>query len=151
MNKMTFSILFILFFLPLTIMAQEDITIIENGNSQTVTGSLVTISDSEAYIDTETNLYKVTETNSSLLGDVIKDNAITVADLIGIIDLFMEGESSKIADVNEDDKVTVADAVMGLDIYYGDEPEKSIVESYEVEDITNVWVKSSTAAAVDQH
>ena len=55
MNKFTYILLSLLF-LPLGISAQEDITIVVNDESQTVTGTVITVSDTEEYIDTETHL-----------------------------------------------------------------------------------------------
>ena len=151
MKKITYSLLLMLFFLPLSISAQSEITIIENGESQDVTGTVITISEEEEYIDTETNLYQVTNENMVLLGDVNKDEIIDITDVIIIIDMLMDDEYSKIADINEDEIVDVTDPIIGIDIIFEEAEEKNIVESYEVENITNVWIKSSIVTAVDQH
>lgn len=153
MNRITYYLLALLFVLPLSISAQEEITIIENSESQIVTGTVVTVSNNEKYINTETNLYQVTNENTILLGDVNKDEIIDVTDAIIIVDMVMndEYEYSKIADINEDESVDVTDAIIVIDIVFEEAEAKYIIESYEVEDITNVWIKSSTATAVDQH
>ena len=152
MNKFTYSLLSLLLFLPLGISAQEDITIIVNDESQTVTGTVITISDTEEYIDTETNLYQVTGKNTFMLGDVVKDNIINVTDVTTLVGMVLDdAEYSKIADVNEDDIVNVTDVTTEVSVALDEGVGKTLVESYEAEDITNVWVKNKTAAAVDQH
>ena len=152
MNKFTYSLLSLLLFLPLGISAQEDITIIVNDESQTVTGTVITISDTEEYIDTETNLYQVTGKNTFMLGDVVKDNLINVTDVTTLVEMVLdEVEYSKVADVNEDNIVNVTDVTDEVSVALDEGVGKIVVESYEAEDITNVWIKNKTAAAVDQH
>ena len=152
MNKFTYSLLSLLLFLPLGISAQEDITIIVNNESQTVTGTVITISDTEEYINTDTNLYQVTGKNTFMLGDVVKDNIINVTDVTTLVGMVLDDvEYSKIADVNEDNMVNVTDVTTEVSVALDEGVGKTLVESYEAEDITNVWVKNKTAAAVDQH
>ena len=151
MNKFTYLLFSLLFLLPVSISAQEDITIIVNDESQNVTGTVITVSDTEEYIDTETNLYQVTEKNTVLIGDVNIDKMIDVNDVTGMIDFIMDGIYSKIADMNEDGEITVDDITYLVDTIFDAEDEKTIVESYEVEDITDVWVSNKTVSAVDQH
>lgn len=141
----------LLFMLPLSMMAQEDITIVENGESQPVRGTLITISDTEEYIDTPTKLYQVTGTNTTMLGDLVKDNFINVADVTTMVDMVLNQEFSKLADLNKDNNVNIADLTTEVDIALDDGIGEVIVESYEVEDITDTWIKSNTATAVDQH
>ena len=152
MNKFTYSLLSLLLFLPLGISAQEDITIIVNDESQIVTGTVITISDTEEYIDTETNLYQVTGKNTFMLGDVVKDNIINVTDVTTLVGMVLDdAEYSKVADVNEDNIVNVTDVTTEVSVALDQGVGKIVVESYEAEDITNVWIKNKTAAAVDQH
>ena len=152
MNKFTYSLLSLLLFLPLGISAQEDITIIVNDESQIVTGTVITISDTEEYIDTETNLYQVTGKNTFMLGDVVKDNIINVTDVTTLVGMVLDdAEYSKVADVNEDNMVNVTDVTSEVSVALDQGVGKILVESYEAEDITNVWIKNKTAAAVDQH
>ena len=152
MNKFTYSLLSLLLFLPLGISAQEDITIIVNDESQIVTGTVITISDTEEYIDTETNLYQVTGKNTFMLGDVVKDNIINVTDVTTLVGMVLDdAEYSKVADVNEDNIVNVTDVTTEVSVALDEGVGKILVESYEAEDITNVWIKNKTAAAVDQH
>ena len=152
MKKITYSLLLMLFFLPLSISAQSEITIIENGASQDVPGTVITISEEEEYIDTETNLYQVTGKNTFMLGDVVVDGIINVTDVTTMVSLVLEeAEYSKVADVNEDQTVNITDVTTEVGIALAGGVGEERVESYEVEDITNVWIKSSTATAVDQH
>ena len=152
MNKFTYSLLSLLLFLPLGISAQEDITIIVNDESQIVTGTVITISDTEEYIDTETNLYQVTGKNTFMLGDVVKDNIINVTDVTTLVGMVLDDvDYSKVADVNEDNMVNVTDVTSEVSVALDQGVGKIVVESYEAEDITNVWIKNKTAAAVDQH
>lgn len=152
MNKFTYILLSLLLFLPLGISAQEDITIIVNDESQTVTGTVITISETEEYIDTETNLYQVTGKNTFMLGDVVKDNIINVTDVTTLVGMVLDDvEYSKVADVNEDNMVNVTDVTTEVSVALDQGVGKIVVESYEAEDITNVWIKNKTAAAVDQH
>ncbi|MBO4851110.1 MAG: hypothetical protein J5529_09470 [Prevotella sp.] len=151
MNKFTYSLLSLLLFLPLGISAQEDITIIVNDESQIVTGTVITISDTEEYIDTETNLYQVTGKNTFMLGDINENGHVDVSDVVSIVDIYFDDENSKVADMNENGYVSTDDAIIGVDTVFGEVEEKVIVESYEVEDITNLWICSKTTPAVDQH
>lgn len=152
MNKITYSLLSLLFFLPLSISAQEDITIIVNDESQTVTGTVITVSDTEEYIDTETHLYQVTGKNTFMLGDVVVDGIINVTDVTTMVGMILNEEYSKAADVDENHIVNVTDVTTEVSIILVDEGVgKVVVESYEAEDITNVWIKDNTATAVDQH
>ena len=152
MNKFTYSLLSLLFFLPLGISAQEDITIIVNDESQTVTGTVITVSNSEEYIDTETHLYKVTGKNTFMLGDLVKDNIINVADATTLVGMVLDDVAySKVADVDENNFVNVADVTTEVSIALDDGVGKELVESYEAEDITDVWIKDKTVTAVDQH
>ena len=152
MNKFTYSLLSLLLFLPLSISAQEDITIIVNDESQIETGTVITISDTEEYIDTETNLYQVTGKNTLMLGDVVKDNFINVTDVTTLVGMVLDDVGySKVADVNEDNMVNVTDVTTEVSVALDQGVGKIVVESYEAEDITNVWIKNKTAAAVDQH
>ena len=151
MNKFTYILLSLLF-LPLGISAQEDITIIVNDESQIVTGTVITISDTEEYIDTETNLYQVTGKNTFMLGDVVKDNLVNVTDVTTLVGMVLDDvDYSKVADVNEDNMVNVTDVTSEVSVALDQGVGKIVVESYEAEDITNVWIKNKTAAAVDQH
>ncbi len=151
MNKFTYFLLSLLFFLPQGISAQEDITIIENEESQVVKGQVITISNTEEYIDTETNLYQVTGKNTILLGDVVTDGEIDVTDVVATVNMIMDDIYSNIADLNEDEELSVVDVLVEVNTIMGDVEEKRIIESYEVEDITNIWIKNGTATAVDQH
>lgn len=151
MNKFTYTLLSLLFFLPLSIMAQEELTIIENGESQNVTGMVITISDTEEYIDTATKLYLVKGTNTFMLGDVATDGTVNITDVTTLVSMVLDEIYSKIADVTEDNEVNIADVTTEVEINLSGGIGKTIVESYEVEDITNVWIKSSSATAVDQH
>ena len=151
MNKYIYTILSLLFFLPLSMMAQEEITIIENGESQAVTGTVITISNTEEYIDTATKLYQVTGTNTFMLGDVATDGTINITDVTTLVSMVLNGLYTKVADVDKDNIVNVTDVTIEVSTALGNGIGEEIVESYEVEDITNVWIKSSTATAVDQH
>lgn len=151
MNNYTYFLLSMLFFLPLGISAQEDITIIVNDESQTVTGTVVTISDTEEYIDTETHLYQVTGKNTFMLGDVDKNSIINIADVTTIIGMVLDEEYSKVADVDENNIVNIADVTTDVSIALDEGVGREVVESYEAEDITNMWIKSNTSSAVDQH
>ena len=143
MNKFTYILLSLLF-LPLGISAQEDITIVVNDESQTVTGTVITVSDTEEYIDTETHLYQVTGKNTFMLGDIVVDGIVNVTDVTTLVGMILDDvEYSKVADVDENNKVTIALVEEGVG--------KEVVESYEAEDITDVWIKNKNAAAVDQH
>lgn len=152
MNKFTYILLSMLFFLPVSIMAQEEITIIENGESQEMTGTVITISDDEEYIDTETHLYQVTGKNTFMLGDVVVDGIINITDVTALVGIVLEEAGySKFADVNEDKIVNVTDVTTEVTTVLDEEVGKEVVESYEVEDITDVWIQNKTASAVDQH
>ena len=152
MNKFTYSLLSLLLFLPLGISAQNDITIIVNDETQTVTGTVVTISDTEGYIDTETHLYQVTGKNTFMLGDVVKDNIINITDVTTLVGMVLdEEEYAKVADVDENNIVNIADVTTEVAISLDEGVGKQVVESYDAEDITAVWIKNKTAAAVDQH
>ena len=151
MNRITYIILSLFFLLPLSISAQEEITIIENEESQTITGTLITISDTEEYITTDLKLYQVTNKNLALLGDLVKDMVINVNDIIAIVDMILTNTYSIVADINEDGNLNVNDITTAVDTALEIEPEKDYVESYRVEDITDVWIKSNTVDAVDQH
>ncbi len=137
--------------LPLSIMAQEDLTIIENGESQPVRGTVITISNTEEYIDTPTKLYQVTGTNTIMLGDVATDGTINITDVTTLVSMVLNGLYTKVADVDKDNIVNVTDVTIEVSTALGNGIGEEIVESYEVEDITNVWIKSSTATAIDQH
>lgn len=153
MNRITYIILSLFFLLPLSISAQEqeEITIIENEESQTITGTLITISDTEEYITTDLKLYQVTNKNLALLGDLVKDMVINVNDITAMVDMILSNAFSAVADVNENGSVDVNDITGEVDVALGRATAKEYVESYIVNDITDVWVKSSTATAVDQH
>lgn len=131
-------------------MAQEVITINENGESQEVTGTVITIAEDEEYIDTDTKLYEVIDKNTILLGDVVKDNIINITDVTAMVTMLLDEGYAKVADVNQDKIVNITDVTIEvqnlLDSIY-----EEIVESYEVEDITDVWIQSKTVSAVDQH
>ena len=151
MKKITYCLLTLLFFLPLSISAQEEITIVENEETQTVTGTLITISDEEEYIDTDLKLYRITDKNLALLGDLVKDMTINVNDITALVDMVLSNAFSVVADVNENGIVDVNDITGEVDVALGREAAKQYVESYVVNDITDVWIKSKTATAVDQH
>ena len=151
MNKFTYTLLSLLFFLPVSIMAQEEITIIENGDSLEVTGTVITISDNEEYIDTTEKLYKVTNKNLALLGDVVKNMKIDINDITAIVDLILANAYSVMADLIIDGKININDVTTAVDIILGSEDKQYYVESYKVDNITDVWIKSTTATAVDQH
>lgn len=151
MNKFTYTLLSLLFFLPLNIMAQEELTIIENGESQSIKGTVITISDSEEYISNDLKLYKVKVKNLALLGDVVKDLAIDIKDITTMVDMIMENDYSVVADITKDGEVNISDVTTAVDTALGIEEEEIYVESYVVEDLTTLWIKSSCATAVDQH
>ena len=153
MNKFTYILLSLLLFLPLGISAQNDITIIVNDETQTVTGTVVTISDTEEYIDTETHLYQVTGKNTFMLGDIVVDGIVNVTDVTTLVGMILDDvEYSKVADVDENNIVNVTDVTTEVTIALVEEGVgKEVVESYEAEDITDVWIKNKNAAAVDQH
>lgn len=151
MNKFTYTLLSLLFFMPLSIMAQEELTVIENGESQTVTGTVVTISDDEEYIDCETKLYQVTDKNIALLGDIVKDLVINIKDITTMVDMIMENNYSVIADITKDGEVNISDVTTAVDTALGIEEGKTYVESFVVDDITDIWINNINATAVDQH
>ena len=136
--------------LPLSMMAQEDVTIIENGESQTKPGTVITISDTEEYIDTATKLYQVTGKNTFMLGDVVKDNMINVTDVTTLVTMVLYAEYSKVADVDKDNIVNVTDVTIEVQTALNGGVGEQVVESYEVEDITDIWIKSNTDT-VEQH
>ena len=136
--------------LPLSMMAQEDITIVENGENQPVRGTLITISDTEEYIDTPTKLYPVTGKNTFMLGDVVEDNMINVTDVTTMVTMALYAEYSKVADLDKDNIVNVTDVTIEVQTALNGGVGEQVVESYEVEDITDIWIKSSTAT-VEQH
>ena len=132
-------------------MAQNDYTVMLNEEIQTVNGTLITISESEEYIDTPINLYKVSDKNMALLGDIVKDLVINIHDITALVDMVLTSAFSVAADVNEDNSVNINDITNEVDFALGTAQPKQYVESYIVDDITDVWIKNSTAAAVDQH
>ena len=151
MNKFTYTLISLLFLLPLSIMAQgEGITIFENGESQTVTGSVITVSDEEEYIDTADKLYKVSEKNHALLGDLIKNMKIDINDVTTMVDIILANGYSVVADMTKDGKININDVTTAVDVVLGIEEKQFYVESYAVDDITDVWIKDTEAAAVDQ-
>ena len=151
MNKFTHTLLSLLFLLPMSIMAQEELTIIENGENQTVTGTVVTISDDEEYIETTEKLYKVTNKNLALLGDVVKNLRIDINDITAIVDLILANDYSVTADLIIDGKININDVTTAVDIVLGIEEEQFYVESYAVDNITDVWIKDTEASVIDQH
>ncbi len=152
MKKAVYTLFSMVFFLPMTMMAQNDITVVVDNETQTVRGSVITISDTaEEYVDTDTKLYKVTDKNLALLGDIIKDQIININDVTALVDMVLTCQSSVVADINEDGKVNINDVTGEVDVALGLMPQKQYVESYVVDDITDVWIKSTTASAIDQH
>lgn len=152
MKKITYSLLSLLFLLPLSLSAQSEITIIENGESLDVTGTVITISEEEEYIDTDIKLYQVTGKNTFILGDVVEDGIINITDVTTMVSMVLEqADYTKIADVNEDNDFNITDVTTEVEIALTGGQGEERVESYEVEDITDVWIKSNTATAVDQH
>jgi hypothetical protein len=135
----------------LGVSAQENITIIVNDVTKTVTGTIITVSNTEEYIDTETNLYQVTGKNTFMLGDVVKNNIINVTDVTTLVGLALDGTYLKVADVDENNMVNVTDVTIEVATALDEGRGKEVVESYEAEDITNVWIMNKTATAVDQH
>lgn len=132
-------------------MAQEEIIIIENEETQSIEGTVITISDNEEYIDTADKLYQVTAKNLALLGDVVKDLIININDITAMVDMALANVYNIIADINEDGSVNINDIIGEVDIALGISEAKQYVESYVVEDITDTWIKSESAIAVDQH
>lgn len=112
---------------------------------------MITISDTEEYIDTDTHLYQVTDKNTFMLGDVVKDNIINVTDVTTMVGMALDGEYSKVADVDENSIVNVTDVTTEVSIALDEGVGKEVVDSYEAEDITNIWINNRTVGSVDQH
>ncbi|MBO4658509.1 MAG: hypothetical protein J5637_02680 [Prevotella sp.] len=139
MNKL--YLLLCLFCLPLAVSAQTSFTIVENGVEQTVAGELKS-ADGIEYISTSTKHYQVTNTNTALLGDVNEDGKIDVFDVTLIIDMALSGSYSILADVDKDgSNVNVFDVTTTIDIALKLRTPETIVVSYNVTDVTNIWIK----------
>ena len=138
MNKL--FLLLCLFCLPLAVSAQTSFTIVENGEEQTVEGVLMS-ADGIEYISTPLKHYQITKKNMALLGDVNEDGAIDVYDVTLIIEFYLDGTFSFLADVDEDGKTDIYDITAAIEICLLERSPKSIVRSYDVTDVTDIWIK----------
>lgn len=139
MNKL--FLLLCLFCLPLAVSAQTSFTIIENGEEQTVEECVLMSADGIEYISTPLKHYQITKKNMALLGDVNKDGAIDVYDVTLIIEFYLDGTFSFLADVDEDGKTDIYDITAAIEICLLERSPKSIVRSYDVTDVTDIWIK----------
>ena len=138
MNKL--FLLLCLFCLPLAVSAQTSFTIVENGEEQTVEGVLMS-ADGIEYISTPLKHYQITNKNIALLGDVNEDGTIDVYDVTLIIEFYLDGTFSFLADVDEDGKTDIYDITAAIEICLLERSPKSIVRSYDVTDVTDIWIK----------
>ena len=138
MNKL--FLLLCLFCLPLAVSAQTSFTIVENGEEQTVEGVLMS-ADGIEYISTPLKHYQITNKNIALLGDVNEDGTIDVYDVTLIIEFYLDGTFSFLADVDEDGKTDIYDITATIEICLLERSPKSIVRSYDVTDVTDIWIK----------
>ena len=139
MNKL--YLLLCLFCLPLAVAAQTSFTIVENGNEQIVEGELKS-ADGVEYISTPLRHYQITNKNMALLGDVNEDGEIDVFDITIIIDMSLSGSYSVLADVDKDgSEITVFDVTPTIDIALDLIEPETIVVSYDVIDVTDIWIK----------
>ena len=139
MNKL--FLLLSLFCLPLAVSAQTSFTIIENGEEQTVEECVLMSADGIEYISTPLKHYQITKKNMALLGDVNEDGAIDVYDVTLIIEFYLDGTFSFLADVDEDGKTDIYDITAAIEICLLERSPKSIVRSYDVTDVTDIWIK----------
>ncbi len=136
MNKLFF---FILIFLSLSFSASaDDFTIVLNGETTTVTGSMS--ADGE-YIITGSMTYKVTGKNEVILGDLNQDGSLNVMDVTALIDMIVpsNGGYSAIADMNKNSSLDVLDLTKLIDAVIG-QIEEIIVLSYIVEEMPDEWI-----------
>ncbi len=140
MRKFRLFILLCLMGLPLMGFAQSSFTIVLDGNTSTVEGELMTADEVE-YISTDTKHYQITQKNSALLGDVRTNGEIDVNDVTAIINMVLNGSSSVLADVTENGVTDVSDVTKTISIVLGEIEAKSVVVSYDVNDVTDVWIK----------
>lgn len=138
MNKL--FLLLCLFCLPLAVSAQTSFTIVENGEEQTVEGVLM-LADGIEYISTPLKHYQIANKNIALLGDVNEDGTIDVYDVTLIIEFYLDGTFSFLADVDEDGKTDIYDITAAIEICLLERSPKSIVRSYDVTDVTDIWIK----------
>ena len=139
MNKL--YLLLCLFCLPLAVSAQTSFTIIENGEEQTVEECVLMSADGIEYISTPLKHYQITKKNMALLGDVNEDGTIDVFDVTLIIEFYLDGTFSFLADVDEDGKTDIYDITAAIEICLLERSPKSIVRSYDVTDVTDIWIK----------
>ncbi len=139
MNKL--YLLLCLFCLPLAVSAQTSFTIIENGEEQTVEECVLMSADGIEYISTPLKHYQITKKNMALLGDVNEDGTIDVFDVTLIIEFYLDGTFSFLADVDEDGKTDIYDITAAIEICLLERLPKSIVRSYDVTDVTDIWIK----------
>ena len=139
MNKL--FLLLCLFCLPLAVSAQTSFTIVENGEEQTVEECVLMSADGIEYISTPLKHYQITKKNMALLGDVNEDGAIDVYDVTLIIEFYLDGTFSFLADVDEDGKTDIYDITAAIEICLLERSPKSIVRSYDVTDVTDIWIK----------
>ena len=139
MNKL--FLLLCLFCLPLAVSAQTSFTIVENGEEQTVEECVLMSADGIEYISTPLKHYQITKKNMALLGDVNEDGTIDVFDVTLIIEFYLDGTFSFLADVDEDGKTDIYDITAAIEICLLERSPKSIVRSYDVTDVTDIWIK----------
>ena len=144
--------------LPLQMMA-DSYVIVLNNSQQTVEGKIQTV-ENEDYIVAGNTPYKVTSTNSILIGDVNQNERLEVGDVTALVDIILGSNtdfSLLTANVNEDEenRIAVDDITLLVDIILGSTQAKSVVVSYNVEEVTDfTWivggVGSNTDNAVEQ-
>ena len=76
-----------------------------------------------------------------MLGDVNEDGTIDVYDVTLIIEFYLDGTFSFLADVDEDGKTDIYDITATIEICLLERSPKSIVRSYDVTDVTDIWIK----------
>ena len=102
----------------------------------------------------------MTSTNSILIGDVNQNERLEVGDVTALVDIILGSNtdfSLLTANVNEDEenRIAVDDITLLVDIILGSTQAKSVVVSYNVEEVTDfTWivggVGSNTDNAVEQ-
>lgn len=140
MNKL--YLLLCLFCLPLAVSAQTSFTIVENGEEQTVEECVLMSADGIEYISTPLKHYQITKKNMALLGDVNEDGEVNIHDVTLIVNMALDESFAFLANVDDTNKIIdIHDVTSAVNIALGVTLPKTVVVSYEVMDITNIWIK----------
>jgi hypothetical protein len=159
MKRQLYTILTLLLTVLPIQMNADNFVIVQNGNEQTVEGKIQVVEGNE-YIVVGNTPYKVIGTNTALIGDVDSSGTVEVSDVTAIVDIILGNRtdfSILLANVNEDAENTIGvdDVTLLVDIILGNAQAKSVVVSYDVQEVTDfVWivggVGSNTDKAVEQ-